>query len=81
MKSSKFIIHYYVLLLSLFLIAMPFYHQSTGRELQPALRINLDSVAGIAGLLGFGTFVDITILDRRLTALEKIVAAKESTVM
>jgi len=33
-------------------------------------------VAGIAGLLGFGTFVAITILNRRLTALEKIVAAK-----
>jgi len=37
MKSSKFIIHYYVLLLSLFLIAMPFYHQSpfSTEDLQP----------------------------------------------
>ena len=77
MKSSKFIIHYYVLLLSLFLIAMPFYHQATGHELQPVLRINLDSVAGIAGLLGFGTFVAITILNRRLAALEKSIGLKD----
>jgi len=77
MKSSKFIIHYYVLLLSLFLLAMPFYHQATGRELQPVLRINLDSVAGIAGLLGFGTFVAITILNRRLAALEKSIGLKD----
>jgi hypothetical protein len=76
MKSSKFVIHYYLLILSLLLIAMPFYHQATGREMQPVLKINLDSVAGIAGLLGLGTFVGITILNRRLTALEKTVAAK-----
>jgi hypothetical protein len=44
--------------------------------MQPVLKINLDSVAGIAGLLGLGTFVGITILNRRLTALEKTVAAK-----
>ena len=77
MKPSKFIIHYYVLLLSLFLIAMPFYHHATGHELQPVLRINLDSVAGIAGLLGFGTFVAITILNRRLAALEKSIGLKD----
>jgi hypothetical protein len=76
MKSSKFIIHYYVLVLSFLLIAMPFYHQATGRELQPALKINLDSVAGIAGLLGLATFVAITILNRRLAALEKSIATR-----
>lgn len=76
MKSSKFIMHYYVLILSLLLIAMPFYHQATGRELQAALKINLDSVASIAGLLGLATFVAITILNRRLTALEKLLATK-----
>ena len=76
MKSSKFVIHYYVLVLSLILVAMPFYHQTTGREIQAALKINLDSVAGIAGLLGFGTFVAITILNRRLVALEKLLASK-----
>ena len=76
MKSSKFVIHYYLLILSLLLIAMPFYHQATGREMQPVLKINLDSVAGIAGLLGLGTFVGITILNRRLAALEKTVTAK-----
>jgi hypothetical protein len=76
MKSSKFIIHYYVLVLSLVLLAMPFYHQATGREMRPVLNINLDSIAGIAGLLGFGTFVAITVLNRRLAALEKSMAAR-----
>ena len=71
MKSSKFVIHYYLLFLSLLLLAMPFYHQATGREMQTALKINLDSVAGIAGLLGFATFVAITTLKRRIEALEK----------
>ena len=71
MKSSKFVIHYYLLTLSLLLLAMPFYHQATGREMQTALKINLDSVAGIAGLLGFATFVAITTLKRRIEALEK----------
>jgi hypothetical protein len=71
MKSSKFVIHYYVLVLSLLLLAMPFYHQATGREMQAALKINLDSVAGIAGLLGFAMFVAITNLKRRIEALEK----------
>ena len=77
MKSSNFVIHYYLLTLSLLLMAMPFYHQATGREIQAALKINLDSVAGFAGLLGFGTFVAITILNRRLVALEKLLAAKD----
>jgi hypothetical protein len=71
MKSSKFVIHYYMLILSLLLLAMPFYHQATGREMQAALKVNLDSVAGIAGLLGFATFVAITNLKRRIEALEK----------
>jgi len=76
MKSSKFVVHYHVLILSLLLMAMPFYHQATAREMQAAVKINLDSVAGIAGMLGLATFVGITILNRRLTALEKAVAAK-----
>jgi hypothetical protein len=77
MKSSKFVIHYYVLVLSLLLLAMPFYHQATGSGTRPVLNINLDSIAVIAGLVGFGTFVAIIILNRRLTALEKLVAAKD----
>lgn len=76
MKSSKFVIHYYMLTLSLLLMAMPFYHQATGRIMQTALKTNLDFVGGLAGLLGFGTFVAITILNRRLAALEKLLAAK-----
>lgn len=72
MKSSKFVIHYYMLFLSLLLLAMPFYHQTTGREMQTALKINLDLVAGIAGLIGFATFVAITTLKRRIEALEKL---------
>jgi hypothetical protein len=75
MKSSKFIIHYYVLVFSLLLLAMPFYHQATGSGLRPVLNINLDSIAVIAGLLGTGTFVAITTLNRRLAALEKSMAA------
>ena len=76
MKPSKFIIHYYVLVFSVLLLAMPFYHQATGSGMRPVLNINLDSVAVIAGLAGFGTFVAITILNRRLTELEKLMAAK-----
>ena len=71
MKSSKFVVHYYLLFLSLLLLAMPFYHQATGREMQAALKINLDSVAAIAGLVSFATFVAISNLKRRLEALEK----------
>ncbi len=76
MKPSKLVIHYYLLILSLVLLAMPFYHQATGREMQAVLKIHLDSVAGIVGLLGLGTFVAITILNRRLAALEKLLATK-----
>ena len=76
MKPSKFVIHYYLLVLSLLLVAMPFYHQATGREMQTAVKINIDSVAGIAGLIGFGTFVAITVLHRRVAELEKLLAAK-----
>lgn len=72
MKSSKFVIHYYMLMLSFLLLAMPFYHQAKGSEMQAALKINLDSVAGFAGLLGFATFVAITNLKRRIEALEKL---------
>jgi hypothetical protein len=68
--------HWYVLALSLLLIGMPFYHQATGRELQPALKINLDSVAAIAGLVGFASFVAISVLNRRLAELEKSMTAK-----
>lgn len=72
MKSSKFVIHYYLLVLSLLLLAMPFYHQATGREMQAALKINLDTVAAIAGMIGFATFVAITNLKRKIEALEKL---------
>jgi hypothetical protein len=76
MKSSKFVMHYYVLVFSLLLLAMPFYHQATGSGMRPVLNINLDSIAVIAGLVGFGTFVAITVLNRRLAALEKSMEAK-----
>ena len=72
MKPSKFVIQYYVLFLSLLLMAMPFHHQASGREMQAALKINLDSVAGIAGMLGFATFVAIVNIKRRIEALEKL---------
>ena len=72
MKSSKLVIHYYVLVLSLLLLAMPFYHQAVGREMQTALKINLDLVAGIGGMIGFATFVAIVSLKRRIEALEKL---------
>lgn len=71
MKPSKFVIHYYVLILSFLLPAMPFYHQATGSKMQAVLKLNLDSVAGIAGMLGLATFVASTSLKRRIEALEK----------
>lgn len=78
MKSSKFVIQ---LILSFLLLAMPFYHQAAGREMQAVLKLNLDSVAAIAGMLGLATLVAITSLKRRIEALEKPGLPEESAIV
>jgi hypothetical protein len=54
--------------------AIPVYHQISGRELKPALTVNLDSIYVFMFLLGVGAIVAITALNRRVVALEKKIA-------
>jgi hypothetical protein len=54
--------------------AIPVYHQISGRELKPALTVNLDSIYLFMFLLGVGAIVAITALNRRVAALEKKIA-------
>jgi hypothetical protein len=54
--------------------AIPVYHQISGRELKPALTVNLDSIYLFMFLLGVGAIVAITALNRRVVALEKKIA-------
>ena len=63
------------LLFSLLLLAIPFYHQFTHRDIHPALLLNVDSVCGMAGLVGLGACSAIVALHRRISALEKTEAA------
>ena len=57
--------------------AIPIYHQISGRELKPALTVNLDSVYLFMFLLGVGAIVAITALNRRIAALEKKIAGEK----
>ena len=58
------------LMFSFLLLAIPFYHQFTHRDLHPALLLNVDSVCGMAGLVGFGACLAMVALHRRISALE-----------
>ena len=60
-----------VILYTFFFIAVPFYHYSTDRDLQPALRINVDSLSVIVGLLALSLLTALASLHRRIAALEK----------
>jgi hypothetical protein len=60
-----------VILYTFFFIAVPFYHYSTNRDLQPALRINVDSLSVIVGLLALSLITALASLHRRIAALEK----------
>ena len=57
--------------------AIPVYHQISGRELKPALTVNLDSIYLFMFLLGTGAIVAITALNRRIAALEKKIAGEK----
>ena len=57
--------------------AIPVYHQISGRELKPALTVNLDSIYLFMFLLGVGAIVAITALNRRIAALEKKIAGEK----
>jgi len=59
------------LMFSLLLLGIPFYHQFTHRDMQPALLLNVDSVCGMAGLVGLGACSAIVALHRRISALER----------
>jgi len=50
---------------------IPFVHQFTGRDMKPALMLNIDSVLVFIFLLGTGTIVAILALNRRIATLEK----------
>jgi hypothetical protein len=71
-QRSKFWVSAFALILyTLACGTVPIYHQVTGRDLKPALNINLDSVYLFIFLLGTATIVAVFALHRRLEALEK----------
>ncbi len=56
---------------SLFFFALPIYHAVSGRDLQPALKVNIDSLSTVVGIFGVFTCGALVALHRRLSALEK----------
>ena len=67
------------LMFSLLLLAIPFYHQFTHRDLHPALLLNVDSVCGMAGLVGLGACSTMAALHRRISALERAAATDKTS--
>ncbi len=65
--SSVFMLVFY----SLFFFALPIYHQVTNRDLQQALKINVDSLSILVGLLGVSVITAVVSLHRRIASLEK----------
>ncbi len=61
---------------TLFFFAVPIYHTVTNRDLQPALKINVDSLSTIVGLLGVSVITAVVSLHRRIASLEKGASAK-----
>jgi hypothetical protein len=66
-----------VLLFTLILLAIPFYHSMSNRDLRPALIINVDSVCNLVGILGIFLCSALVSLHRRLAALEKTNAVEK----
>jgi len=60
-----------LVLFSLAFYAIPTYHILSHRDLQPALKANMDSVCTLVGSFGILTCVALASLNRRLAALEK----------
>ncbi len=60
-----------LVLFSLAFYAIPTYHILSHRDLQPALKVNIDSVCTLVGTFGILTCVALASLNRRLAALEK----------
>lgn len=58
------------------LLGIPIYNQATHRDLQPQLKTNVDMFCTLAGLLGFYLCGVLSLFHRRLTALERLLAAK-----
>jgi len=71
-RRSNFWVSLFALILyTLICAAIPIYHQVTGRDLKPALNINLDSIYLLIFLSGAATIVVGVGLHRRITALEE----------
>jgi TRAP-type C4-dicarboxylate transport system permease small subunit len=70
-RGSFWVSTFALILYTLACGAIPVYHQFSGRDLKPALTINLDSVYLFMFLLGTGAIIAIAALNRRITALEK----------
>jgi len=64
-------------LLTLILLAVPFFHGAAFRNLQSGLKWDLDSVCELAGLLGFYLCGVLTLIHQRLAAMEKRLAARD----
>jgi uncharacterized membrane protein YdcZ (DUF606 family) len=60
-----------LVLYTVFFFAVPIYHTMTNRDLQPALKINVDSLSTIVGLLGVSVITAVVSLHRRIASLEK----------
>jgi hypothetical protein len=60
-----------VVLVTLFLLAIPIVHVFMQRDLRPALQVNIDSVCSLVGLLGAFLGSALISLHRRLAVLEK----------
>ena len=70
-RASFWVSSFALVLYTLTCGAIPIYHQISGRQLKPALMLNLDSVFVFIFLLGTGTIVAVAALNRRISALEK----------
>ena len=79
-QTSKFLVSIFpMVFFSLFFFALPIYHLASGRDLQPALKVNIDSLSIIVGIFGVFTCSAIVALHRRLSALEKSSRASKQT--
>src|SRR5260370_13147795 len=79
-QTSKFLMSIFpMVFFSLFFFALPIYHSVSSRDLQPALKVNIDSLSTIVGVFGVFTPGAILALHRSLSALENSSRPAEQT--